>query len=98
MNTIGNTLLNRIKSKMEQDRMDMNIGVSERALSVFSGGLMVGMSLKSLFKHPIKSCFGLAIGGVLVYRGVTGHSDMKKVVDKMTEDEVTVIEHRYFVR
>ena len=98
MNNIGNNILDRIKSKIDQDRMDNNIGASERALSVFSGGLMVGMSLKSLFKHPIKACAGLAVGGVLVYRGITGHSDMKKVVDKMTEDEVTVIEHRYFVR
>ncbi len=99
MNNILKTILDSVKRRVDEDRLDDNIGISERALSVFSGGLLFGMGIKNLFKHPIKACTGIAVGGALVYRGITGHSAIKKIVDKISdEEEVTVIEHRYFVK
>lgn len=99
MNNILNSVLNSLKHRVDQDRLEDNIGISERALSVFSGGLVFGMGVRNLFKHPIKGCAGIAVGGALVYRGITGHSAIKKILDRVTdEEEITVIEHRYFVK
>jgi hypothetical protein len=55
--------------------------------------------LKRAIKNPIVAVSALSLGGTLVYRGVTGHCTIKQVMDKIGgEPEVTVIEHRYFVR
>ena len=99
MNTTFQAVLDRIKRKIDEDRLDDNIGLSERVLSVFSGSLVLGMSIKTLWKRPITGCAGIAVGGAMLYRGITGHSSMKKVMDKITDEEnVTVVEHRYFVK
>lgn len=99
MNSLIQLALDKIKSKVDSDCVDGNIGTSERILSVISGGLILGMGLKRVVKSPFLALSALSLGGTLVYRGVTGHCTIKEVLDKVSNDsEVTVIEHRYFVR
>lgn len=95
-----NYALEKIKKKVNEDCIDGNVGVSERILSVVAGGLILGIGIKQLIKRPMTALTGVTLGGALVYRGITGHCSIKAGLDKMTkkEDEVTVIEHRYFVK
>jgi uncharacterized membrane protein len=99
MNSLLKLVFDKVKAKVDKDCVDGNIGTSERILSVISGGLIFGMGLKRAIKNPIVAVSALSLGGTLVYRGVTGHCTIKQVMDKIGgEPEVTVIEHRYFVR
>lgn len=100
MNTLVNYALNKIKAKVDEDCVDGNVGASERILSVVAGGLILGIGVKQIIKHPLTAISGLTLGGALVYRGVTGKCTIKAAVDQMAteKDDVTVIEHRYFVK
>ncbi|GGH19380.1 DUF2892 domain-containing protein [Sphingobacterium alkalisoli] len=99
MNGILNFAFDKIKQKIEDNCSDGNVGASERVLSVISGGLILGIGVKQLFKNPISAFSGITLGSALVYRGVTGHCTVKSVIERVTEKEdVTVIEHRYFVK
>ena len=99
MNSLLKFAYDKIKDKVDRDCVDGNIGSSERILSVISGGLIVGIGLKRIVKNPFIALSALSLGSTLVYRGVTGHCTIKEVLDKVSDDsEVTVIEHRYFVR
>lgn len=51
----------------------VNVGQGERIASAAIGAWMLSSSLNNLTKHPINSLVKLAIGGVLLYRGVSGH-------------------------
>ncbi|MFZ4861483.1 YgaP family membrane protein [Sphingobacterium sp. Mn56C] len=100
MNALINYGLNKLKAKVDEKCIDGNVGTSERILSVVAGGFILGVGIKKIIKNPISALTGLSIGGALIYRGITGHCTAKSALEKMTnkEDEVTVIEHRYFVK
>lgn len=99
MNMLLNYALEKIKKKVDEDCIDGNVGTSERILSVVAGGLILGIGVKRIIKHPMTAITGITLGGALVYRGITGHCTIKSAIDKMTkDDDVTVIEHRYFVK
>lgn len=100
MNAILNYALNKIKAKIDEDCIDGNIGTSERILSVISGGLILSVGIKQLVKHPMTAITGATLGGALVYRGITGRCTIKAAIEKISdkENDVTVIEHRYFVK
>lgn len=100
MNMLLNYALDKLKKKVDEGCVDGNVGTSERILSVVAGGLILGIGVKQVIKHPMTALTGITLGGALVYRGITGHCTIKSAVDKMVkkEDEVTVIEHRYFVK
>jgi uncharacterized membrane protein len=51
----------------------VNVGQGERIASAAIGAWMLSSSLNNLTRHPINSLVKLAIGGVLLYRGVSGH-------------------------
>ena len=100
VNSIIDYAINKVKTKLDEDCVNGNVGTSERILSVVAGGLILGIGTKSLFKHPLTALSGITLGGALVYRGITGHCTLKEAVENITneKDDVTVIEHRYFVK
>lgn len=100
MNTLINYVIDKVKAKVDEDCVDGNVGTSERMLSVIAGGLILGIGIKQIIKHPVTALAGLSFGGALVYRGITGHCTIKAAVDKLAKekDEITVVEHRYFVK
>lgn len=95
-----NYALEKIKNRVDEDCVDGNVGTSERILSVVTGGLLLGIGIKKVLKHPVTAFTGITLGGMLVYRGITGHCTIKSAIDNIMkeEDKVTVIEHRYFVK
>lgn len=100
MNTLINYAIDKVKRKLDNDCVDGNVGTSERILSVIAGGLILSIGVKQILKNPITAISGVGLGGALVYRGITGKCTIKAAVEQLTNEreEVTVIEHKYFVK
>lgn len=100
MNALINYAIDKIQSKLDNHCIDGNVGTSERILSVVAGGLILSIGVKQLLKNPITAISGVGLGGALVYRGITGKCTVKSAIEQLTneKDEMTVIEHRYFVK
>ncbi len=97
--SILNKTLETLKDKLDADCTGANVGGSERVLSVIAGGFIFGVGVKNLFRSPLTSFSGIALGGSLIYRGVTGKCKVKGALNSETEKpDTTVIEHRYFVK
>lgn len=56
---------------------DINVTGIERVASVAGGALLVG---KGLRKGGLFGLISLAMGGAAIYRGMTGHCEMKKMM------------------
>lgn len=97
MSGILNYAFDKLKSTLDEGCEGDNIGKSERVLSVVAGGFILGMGIKSLLKSPMTAVSGVALGGALIYRGVTGYCAIKDTFDSK-KAEATVVEHRYFVK
>ena len=97
MSGLLNFAYRKLKNQLEGNCENGNVGKSERILSVISGGFILGMGLKSVLRSPLTSMSGIGLGGMLIYRGVTGHCPVKETLEG-EQPETTVIEHRYFVK
>lgn len=51
----------------------VNVGQTERMVSVGLGAFLLSSGLGTLTKHPIKGLLRTLVGGALLYRGVSGH-------------------------
>lgn len=51
----------------------VNVGQTERMVSVGLGAFLLSSGLNNLFHHPIKGLLRTVIGGALLYRGASGH-------------------------
>jgi uncharacterized membrane protein len=51
----------------------INVGNNERIFSAAAGAFLLSSGLNNLFKSPISALVRTAIGGVLLYRGASGH-------------------------
>ena len=51
----------------------VNVGQTERMVSVGLGAFLLSSGLNNLTRHPIKGLLRTFIGGALLYRGVSGH-------------------------
>ncbi len=98
MSGLVNSVLKRVKNKINEDCVDGNIAGSERILSVIAGGFILGLGVRTVIKSPLTAITELSLGGALVYRGITGNCSVKRAIEKNKPEEVTVIEHRYFVK
>lgn len=51
----------------------VNVGNNERIISAAAGAFLLSSGLSSLFKNPINGLVKTALGGLLLYRGASGH-------------------------
>lgn len=51
----------------------VNVGQTERLVSVGLGAFILSSGFNNLFKHPIKGLIRTVVGGYLLYRGASGH-------------------------
>ena len=96
--SILNLAIDKLKERLDDACEHGEIGNSERALSVVAGGFIVGFSVKRLLHSPLTAISGLTLGGALVVRGLTGKCAVKGALNEANAEDVTVIEHRYFVK
>lgn len=66
----------------------INVGEIERVLSVLGGGVL---TLSGLQRFSLKGIALAILGGGLVYRGVTGHSNLYQKLEIMTSEKTPTI-------
>ncbi|WP_423148440.1 YgaP family membrane protein [Rubrolithibacter danxiaensis] len=70
-------MINRIGESLEdsllQPNVNANISKSERYVSIGTGAFIALKGITNLFSSPLLALGELAIGGALLYRGVTGY-------------------------
>lgn len=99
--SILDLVIDKVKEKIDEACENGEISQSERVLSVVAGGFILGFSAKRVIKSPLTAISGLTLGGALVVRGVTGKCPIKGAVTPakpIEEEDVTIVEHRYFVK
>lgn len=57
----------------EVNSTTINVGQNERIISAALGAFLLSSGINNLFKHPLKGLVRTAVGGVLLYRGASGH-------------------------
>jgi uncharacterized membrane protein len=60
----------------------VNVGQSERIASAAIGAWLLSSSFHNLTKHPLNSLVKMALGGVLLYRGASGHCPLYSSLGK----------------
>ncbi|WP_085611597.1 MULTISPECIES: DUF2892 domain-containing protein [unclassified Pseudomonas] len=73
----------RIESTPFQSRPEQNVEGWERIGSLAGGVIMVG---KGLRRGGVFGLIQVAIGGVAMARGITGHSSVKSLLEKSRQD------------
>jgi uncharacterized membrane protein len=51
----------------------VNVGQNERLVSTALGAFLLSSGVNNIFKHPLNSLVKTALGGLLLYRGASGH-------------------------
>lgn len=74
---------NKTLMRTLQDKPDHNVQGWERAGSVAGGMIMVG---KGLRRGGLFGLIQVAIGGVALARGITGHSSVKSLLERGRSD------------
>ena len=72
-----NQVLDNLKRSWEDPFVMENMESSEKVLSVGAGAFIFLSGIGSLLSHPIIGMAKVAIGGGLVYRGITGYCPVK---------------------
>lgn len=99
MNSVLESTIEKVQDVISGNCKPKNIATSERILSVVAGGLIFGIGITRLFKKPLSALTGVGIGGALIVRGATGHCCVKDKFEKISDEEqVTVVERRYYVK
>ena len=60
----------------------INVGQGERIASAAIGGYLLSSGLHNLFRHPLSGLVKTALGGYLLYRGVSGHCNLYSSLGK----------------
>lgn len=100
MDTLINHGLSKSDYKRKRACAHGQVGISERVLSVITGSLIIGLGLRNIVKRPMVAFSGLTAGSALVFRGIRGYCPLKSTLEDIVdpEREVTIVEHRYFVK
>ncbi|MDB5195927.1 MAG: hypothetical protein JWP88_297 [Flaviaesturariibacter sp.] len=67
----------------------VNVGQNERLISTALGAFLLSSGINNLFKHPVNSLIKTAIGGMLLYRGASGHCPVYSSLGKTKDVEHT---------
>lgn len=60
----------------------LNVGQTERLVSVGLGAFLLSSGINNLFSHPIKGLIRTVLGGALLYRGASGHCPVYASIGK----------------
>ncbi len=69
---------------------DPNVNVPERIMSILGGAFLTYKSINQFKKHPVFAIQEALLGGVMMYRGVTGFCPVYSVLDKDSTDQGAV--------
>lgn len=76
----------------------INVNTPERVVSVVSGAFLLFAGIRSVVKNPVAGFLGLASGGTLLLRGISGHCPIYKAIGAdSTKPEVINIKQHFRV-
>lgn len=84
-----NKILDSVVDVIIQSTDDVNISTSERIISVGTGSFIIWKGMKDIFSKPSNSIWEIALGGALLYRGVTGYCKIKDKILPRKEEQTT---------
>lgn len=67
-------------------QLPVNVSWSERLVSIAAGTDLLSGTFKKLTSHPLRNILMTAVGGYLVYRGVTGNCPLYSYIDKVSSE------------
>lgn len=67
---------------MEGKSNVINVGWNERLASATIGAFLFSSGVNNLFRHPVKSLLKTALGGALLYRGMSGNCPFYSSIGK----------------
>lgn len=80
-NVITHRLRETLEGSLMQNNPNANVEMSERMVSLGTGAFITLKGITNIFSHPMLALSELAIGGTLLYRGVTGYCPVKGMVE-----------------
>ena len=69
-----------------QDNPNANVEMPERYISLGTGAFIALKGLGNVFFHPLLAVSELAIGGTLLYRGITGYCMIKNMMENQSSN------------
>lgn len=93
-NSIISNLTNSLEGSNFRYNENANVGTSERIISIGTGAFIALKGITNLFSSPLLALTELAIGGGLLYRGVTGYCSIKERLESDDEGYSELIGER----
>lgn len=87
-----NQVINNIKRSWEDPEPFENMETSEKMISIGAGAFIFLKGIGNLLSHPIIAVTEVAIGGGLLYRGLTGYCPVKDITHQNSGDTIIVRE------
>lgn len=72
---------NNLKDSLLHHNPNANVGMSERIVSLGTGAFIAFSGITNILSHPMIALSEMAIGGTLLYRGVTGSCPLKEMLE-----------------
>ena len=72
----------------------LNVSKEGRIASIVAGSLIASSAIGSIGKHPIKSLARLAVGGYLLYRGLSGNCPVTAAIEQRSARHSTAMNIR----
>ena len=82
-----NSIINKLSDTLNSSVLQENVGKSERIVSIGSGAFITLKGITNIFSHPYLALTELGLGGVLLYRGLTGYCPIKEKMENMARED-----------
>jgi len=90
--TMATTAINRDLERYNSTRhatLPVNVSWSERLASIAAGTQLISGTFRNITSHPFRNLLTTAVGGYLVYRGLTGNCPLYSYVNNITSHDRT---------
>ena len=85
-------VIDNIKRNWEEPNVMENMEKSEKIVSIGAGAFIFLKGISNLISHPFLAVVEVAIGGGLLYRGLTGYCPVKDITENNIGDDLYVKE------
>lgn len=65
----------------------INVGSTERMVSVFAGSFLLTRGLKNIFRSPTLAVAATIAGGAMLYRGITGYCPVNNAIGRDSSEQ-----------
>jgi hypothetical protein len=87
-NTVIDKVTDTLNGTFLQESATINVGQTERIISVGAGAFIALKGITNVFSHPFLAITELGLGSALLYRGLTGYCSVKEKLDQQQTSSV----------